>query len=504
MENSLYYLPSGRLPSRVMTLTLACAAIVTIPAWLYAWITIAAPLVVVDWFALFGFALLMGLAMAGVARLGKARNPVWMGRLGLGLGTIGWYAQWAAWVALSRSAGEATGSGVIDFVSLLGDPQQVYLSALALSDGQRRNVAGVDLDGGVLVAVWIVELVVLLAVPRMLAYWAAEEPFCEQTDRWTTVVELPRKFAFIEAPDAIIARLERHPDQLFSILEANPDEDPERFAVVALHRGGGDPYVSINNVQIERRGKNAKKTERIVVRHLRVPGADADQLIASAGADVQAAPNPPELIDAIDHLEAGRFDAALADAMVHTEASQDSLRIDALRLCALASARLERWQASLDYWKRLFDEEPNALNALQVGSSYAMTGEAAHGQAWVAEARELNAGTGDMPDLQILTNFISALTQSSQMKQALPYLEEVRAVYTSLGITDPTFLFIRKIPFLGAFLDNSLPVVRGVLDRDEGRAWYAAMLPSLDQEGRDTLNGWLEQHFAATTAVDPA
>jgi len=61
---SSYYVPSGRLPWRVLPLTLACAAIVTIPAWLYAWVTIEAPLVLVDWFALFVFALLLGLAMS--------------------------------------------------------------------------------------------------------------------------------------------------------------------------------------------------------------------------------------------------------------------------------------------------------------------------------------------------------------------------------------------------------------------------------------------------------
>lgn len=501
--HSSYYVPSGRLPARVITLTIAAAVIVIIPAWLYAWVTIKAPLVIVDWFALFIFAFMMGLAMSGVARHGKARSPVWMGRLGLGLGLVGWYAQWAAWVAINSSATNSTGSSLVDAVFLLGDPQQIYRMAMALSDGQRRNIAGVDLEGGVLVAVWLVELLVLLVVPRMLAYWAAEEPFCEQTDSWTTMVELPRKFSFIETPDALVARLESDPGQLFSLLEIHPDADPERFAVVALYRGGGDPFISINNVQIERRGKNEKKNERMVIRHLRLPGADADQLIASLGADAEAAPNPPELIEAIDHLEAGRCDAALAGALGHIGATQDSLRIDAIRLCALASARLERWPESLDYWKRLFDQEPTALNALQVGSSYAMIGNGAQGQEWIVRARALNASRGDVPDLQIVTNFITALTQSGQAERALPFLDELRSVYTGVGITDSTLLFVRKIPFFGVFLEYSLPVIQSLLGRDEGREWYAAMLPSLDQEGQDAVNRLIDAQFTATTAESP-
>lgn len=504
MKNSSYYVPSGRVPPRVVTLTISCAAVITIPAWLYAWITIKAPLVVVDWFALFAFAFLMGLAMAGVARVGKARSPAWMGRLGLCVGLVGWYAQWAAWVAINRPAAQSTGSGLIDFVLLLGDPQQVYRLAMDLSDAQQRTIAGVDLEGGVLVAVWLIELLVLLAVPRLLAYWAAEEPFCEQTGAWATMVELPRKFVFIDAPDAFVARLESDPQQLLSILETHAEADPERFSVVALYRGGGDPYVSINNVQIERRGKSEKKNERMVIKHLRLPGADADRIIAEAGADAGLAPNPPELIDAIGHLEDGRFAEALAAAVDHIAAPRDQLRIDALRLCALACARLERWHESLAYWNSLFNEEPVAFNALQVATSYAMTGDAARGKEWVTRARDLNAGTGEVPDLQILTNFITALTQSGQAEHALPYLGEVRDVYTSVGITDPTFLFMRQLPLLGAFLDNSRPVIQAALGQEEGRDWYVAMLPSLDQEGQDALNAWLEANFASATAANPA
>jgi hypothetical protein len=57
--------------------------------------------------------------------------------------------------------------------------------------------------------------------------------------------------------------------------------------------------------------------------------------------------------------------AALADAMPHAVATRDGLRIDAIRLCAMASARLGRWPESLRYWNALCDEEPSAFNSLQ-------------------------------------------------------------------------------------------------------------------------------------------
>jgi|GEM_PF-3672983 len=55
------------------------------------------------------FADVMGVAARGAARQAKARNPIWMGRLGLAIGVVGRYAHWAAWLAIAdtRSFGSA-------------------------------------------------------------------------------------------------------------------------------------------------------------------------------------------------------------------------------------------------------------------------------------------------------------------------------------------------------------------------------------------------------------
>jgi len=78
----------------------------------------------------------------------------------------------------------------------------------------------------------------------------------------------------------------------------------------------------------------------------------------------------------------------------------------------------------------------------------------------------------------------------------MPYLEQVRAIYTGLGCLDATLLFVRRVPLFGIFLQNSLPIVRTVLGQEEGCAWYAAMRPHLDGPGNETLNAWLDENFA--------
>lgn len=510
--SSPYYAPSGRLPPQAVALAAAGALLVAVPAWLYAWLTIHSPFVLLDWFAMIAFAVAMGWAAERAARLGKARNPVSMGRLGLAIGVAGCYAHWAAWLAIADAG---------SFTSLLAEPHAMWRYAMTLADSEVRRIAGMRIEGSVLVAGWIVEFILLTTLPRSLARAVAEEPFCELTNTWATPFALPRKFAWIDEPQVAVHRLETAPDQLFSILGACSDRDPVRYSAVTLYRGGGDPFISIDNIEVRQDAKKKdKKTKRPVLAYLRLPAMDADRLIDYCAASIPestpesttetrpglspAPADPPELAEAIGHLTAGRFEQALAGATPHATATRDELRVDAIRLCAYANSRLGRWTESLRYWHALFDAEPTAFHASQVGCCSAMTGDFAQGQAWIARARARNADAGEMPDPQIVTSYISALTQAGQPARAMPYLEEIRALYTGLGFTDPTLLFVRRIPLFGVFLQNSLPVVRAVLGDAEGRAWYSAMLAHLDPAGRDELASWLDASFVSMTSSTTA
>jgi hypothetical protein len=509
---SAYYVPSGRLPPRAVTLTLRCAVAVVPVAWLYAWLTIRLPLVL-NLGAVLAFALAMGLATRYAARCGQARNPVWMGRLGLALGLVGWYAQAAAWIAILETDGAPGASmarHLADFAAVLADPTHVLHVGLDAIEAGVYSIAGMRVRGAALAAIWLAEFALLAGVPYALGRMTAAEPFCEKTGGWMPETELPRKFAHIDHPATAIALLADEPEQFFRLLQPCGQDDPARYAVLIVYRGSGDPFVSIKNVVVrvdKDKDKDKRRESReLVIDYLRLPGIDPEAVMAhgahedsaaAAEAETEApsmhdAPaDPPQLAAALAHLTADRFDAALALALPYVAARADDLRIDAVRVCALCTARLGRWDESLRYWSMLFGEERSAHNALNVGTSFAMSGDPVHGRDWIARARALNLTSREMPDLQIVTNFITALTQSGHMAQALPYLDEVREVYVDLRNTDPTFLHTRNVPFFGVFLEHSAPVVRAVLGAERGHAWYASMLPHLDQHGQDELSAWL-------------
>jgi hypothetical protein len=391
-----------------------------------------------------------------------------------------------------------------DFLNVLAHPAYPIGVAAARLQAGAGEIAGWRIGGWAFVISWLVELFLLLGLPHLYGRIRASAPFCEDTGSWAEKIEFTKKFAFIEAAETAVRTVEKDPEALFSLLSPWSDGGPLSYSKVTLYRCNcdGDPFVSVSNTHATPNGRRVNETSESLVEFLRLPGYDAETVIdriEQLEPKPQDDPTPPELLGAVEAAEAGRFEAALAAAAPYVHAAQDNLRVDAVRLSALSTAQLGHWDESLSFWDKLFGEEPTAYNALQVAASLAMTGDLRRGAEWITKARQMNAASHEIPEISILTTFVSALTQCGQMKAALPYLDEIKNVYVSLGVTDSTYLYTRGVPFFGGFLLNSAAAIRSALGLEQGEAWYRSMLPHLDESGREELSTWLETTFVQET-----
>jgi hypothetical protein len=486
-------------------------------AWLYAWLTMHIPFIF-NFLPACAFAIWLLFIAKFVAGRAKARNPRWMGRLGVVIGLVGWYCQWTAWIALTlhNQPGQLSANSLLGtFTDLAANPRFMVDFATAVAKAGTWQIGSWRVAGGPLLAIWLAELAILVGLARDGGRMRAAEPFCEASNTWAEELELPRKFAFIDDPDGLARFIEANAAQVFSVLPDWTEAGPPSYSQITVYRcrGGCDPYISITNCKVEISKEKLEETKKLVVNFLRLPGMDADDVIRQGMEQAQSStdpaivpglPTPPELLTAIEDLEADRYDRALATAAPYVSSDQPGLRVDAKRLCALATARLCRWDESFSFWHSLYDEEQTAHNALQLATSSVMTGDVAGGVAWIAKALEMNAESHEVPGLLIHTNFITALTNSGQHNAALPYLDDVKQLYVNLGVTDPTFLYVRRVPLFNEFLDNSAPVIRAALNPEQGRAWYASMLPHLDDSGKTELSAWLEKGFIQTSGLPGA
>lgn len=240
---SPYFSPSFHVPASGKYAVIVAALVVLPSAWLYAWSTAPAPSVV-NLLLTPGLGLWLALVVTGVAKFGKIRNPQWMGRAGLFLGTLAWYVQWAAWIFISGLASEPlpdfSAPGAVAYLCVR--PDLMIGTAIDIV----ANASG-SLSGVARVVVWCVELCVCVLPPWTTGARRAAAPFCEQTGTWAEEVHVPLDFKFIDDPEAVRRRLERDPRELYSVLVPCSD-DEQRIASVTIHRcRGSESFVTICN-----------------------------------------------------------------------------------------------------------------------------------------------------------------------------------------------------------------------------------------------------------------
>jgi hypothetical protein len=455
------------------------------------------------------FAFYLALIVERVAILGKVRSLSWISRAGGGIGLVGWYCQWAAWSAIllrERSEGMAAGLLFNSIANMAAHPDVLVSFAIDVSRFGTGHTANWHLAGIWLVVIWLIELLIVVSGVSVLGRMRIKSPFCEASGKWAEKIKLKRKFTVIKAPAAAAKFIETDPHLIVSVVAPWREDGSPHYAGVTLYRcDGGDSYITISNhVAGQGRQDKVEWAEQPVVEFLRLPGIDPKLLIEQLESDSPTindnaeGPAPAELAAAVEHLEGARHEAALSAALPYIVAQESGLRSDANRIAALACSRLGRWSDAVNYWEALFGDEPSAHNEIQVASSAVMAGDLRKGMSWLARARARNATFLEMPDVVLLTNFVTALSQSGKVAAAMPYLDEIKLAYTSLGATDPTVLFSQRMPNFSSFLEKSEPIVRAALDVERGRNWYLEMITNLDERGKSELSEWLANHFAKT------
>lgn len=478
------YTPSGRIGASLLWRAPLTACLAVAGAWAYAWcavrghsiLYIASPFV----FGIFMVVLIHQLALGA-----RVRNPYVMTMVGLAIGSLAWYANWIFWAGLHKG---------VPLTAMSWHPSAIH-------EAIRNPAIKSDMVGLWLAAA--LEYVTYAAFPALIGRGAAQSPFDEASGKWLDKVRLERRFEAIPESErpTFAATLERDPDGFISSLEDFPT-DPARYTLLELYAAQGATcgYLSVEAVEETTRDGKVSKNSTTLIKHLRVSQDVAEMaqkelaaaLPASATAAPGEVPTPRELEGAVQRMEAGNFEGALAAASPFCSSADPQLHLDANRVCALACSRLDRWAESAAYWQALFERERTAHNALQVATSMVMAGQLAAGEDWVAKAIGMNEEAGEVPPVMIYTNFITALKKHGYLTAALPYLEWVKALYQRLGCTDPTYLTMQGVPFLESFIEQSEPIVDASMDRTAARDWYASMLEHLDDAGKATLTSYLK------------
>lgn len=122
--------------------------------------------------------------------------------------------------------------------------------------------------------------------------------------------------------------------------------------------------------------------------------------------------DPKELESAIAALKENNYQDAVNVALMFVNSKKKSVRIDALRVCALGKSGLSNWKESFDYFMALSRLELSAHNLLQLSTTALMAGFIDEAHHWFDRAIEINIKTEEMPQASMHSNFLAAVSQS--------------------------------------------------------------------------------------------
>ena len=274
--DALYYQPSGKLPAKTLPLILLTALGAIPLGWLYAWLTWHIPLVYINFLITLGFGGMMAVATMMALEYGQCRNPMLATVFGLGVGLLGGYAQWAAWLSIALAEQGAPG-----WLSLLAQPQGVWDVAWRVNEVGMWSLRNSQdpVSGGLLTCIWGIEALILLALPVFGAHGQATTPFSESHGSWFEKAELSRRYAWVGDARAFVSQLESTPHLLHEML-THAAEDASQYALASIYQCPGDPhaYFKLENVAVSVKDGKEKTRRSTVIDVFRISAEQAGRL----------------------------------------------------------------------------------------------------------------------------------------------------------------------------------------------------------------------------------
>lgn len=176
------YSHSGAVPLGGAVAALATAVVsAVVGGFLYAYAFAYIPIVHLNVLITVGFGLALGFAVAKVAEQGKVRNNLVVGFLGVLAAVMGLYIYWGAYYWALAGFHRIPEIGLYAFMPW----GLVDMGTQLFQNGSWGLTEGNPVKGWFLVALWIIEAAVVVALAVAAARLNWDRPFCESCQQWT-------------------------------------------------------------------------------------------------------------------------------------------------------------------------------------------------------------------------------------------------------------------------------------------------------------------------------
>ncbi|MEO5931736.1 MAG: hypothetical protein ABIR47_17510 [Candidatus Kapaibacterium sp.] len=171
----------------------------------------------------------------------------------------------------------------------------------------------------------------------------------------------------------------------------------------------------------------------------------------------------------------------------HLKSDDQARRTEASKIAGLAYFSLGEYPKALKHLALVAEGSSDAGDWFNVLTSATMAGEIERGERAMAMAIKCQTDSGytQQPSIPFIRLYYThALCDVEEFERAFLQLQELAALYSSLGITDTHFLYTRGIPFLSNTMIAAARVFKGLGNAFDSAGWLERFAETLDVEGR--------------------
>lgn len=201
----------------------------------------------------------------------------------------------------------------------------------------------------------------------------------------------------------------------------------------------------------------------------------------------------PVVASPLEHLwekfRAEKYNDIIAETQSIIEAN-DPNKKEALKLLGLAYFRQQKYDLAEETNIQLTQDSENPDDWFNLLTSATLNNNIELSETACAKIIEFynkNATKENLPIPQVFFFYMHALRDIKAYDKAFVQLERLKDIYCSLVITDPTFLYLRGVPFFSDAMEAGKEILENI-DKDKTQKLLAEMHSRLDDEGKQYID----------------
>ncbi|MFX3625853.1 MAG: hypothetical protein ACN6I4_00705 [bacterium] len=251
--NENYYYPTGSagIVGKLVAYSLTvCVAFVL--ALIYNFLIVFIPFPYINFFITLGMGIVLGYSTKVFSKMGKLRNYRERAWIGLFAGIVVYYFQWASFVMFALLDFDI----FIDFplyIEIIVSPLAMFETIALINKIGTWSIFSIPFNGIILTLVWIVEGLIIIAVPFILVRVQPLTPFSEILDKWYKLYRINHFFERV--PQTFAKTLEE--EGVNAIYNLGKGE-ANRYGRISIYYLEDEEYayISADNIRMDRDGKN--------------------------------------------------------------------------------------------------------------------------------------------------------------------------------------------------------------------------------------------------------